>query len=220
MIYGLFSFSHATISQDAIRCKKAKKREYTARVDRRSPVPWKAEEIFMNASKDNEQARGDNDVIGNTSKEPTNCPHRPKSHCRNRLVDFGRLSFRWWTSLRFPDPLHQLLTDIHKQMGRSWGWGLGVLSGERVTEKVPVNGRFSFGWIWLANFLPKRAGTDPDGQDPITSWWKGKMGGNQPQWQDMTHCEQKQVNALIYDISYGRDRNLENSAVFTVCFMQ
>lgn len=113
-------------------------------------------------------------LFGNTSIEPTNWS--------SLTVAFGGPSFRWWTSLCFPDPLHQLLTDTHKQMGQNGrperGWG-GYWKGSSGWQVFFL----SFLFFFLAGFdlltsLPRRAGTDPDSRDHITSWWNGVGGDN------------------------------------------
>lgn len=138
-------------------------------------------------------------------------PHWPRSRCRSRLAAFGGPSFRWWTSLRLPDPLRQLLTDIHKQMG----WSGGAERGWGGYRKASGWFFFFFCFLSLAGFdsltsLPRRAGTDPDSRDDITSWWNDReWRGIQSQWRDINQCQQKQANAIIFDIGYDTDRTSE-----------
>lgn len=186
MICGLFSFASA---------KKAMRRKYAAR-GRRNPVWWKAEEAVMNASKDDDDKDRETmmSLFGNTSIEPTNWS--------SLTVAFGRPSFRWWISLCFPDPLHQLLTDTHKQMGQNGGaerWWGGYWKGSSGWQLFFLSFLFFFfGWIWLTNFLAK--------ESRHWSWQPGsyhqlvKRGGEQPQWHDTTQWKQEQANAMIYDL--------------------
>lgn len=162
-------------------------------------------------------------LFGNPSIEPTNWSSLAYEPLLKPARNFWRTIIPMVNQLALSWPVTPTAHRHTQTDGTKWGGRLNV--GEGVTEKVLVDDRFSiffffFGWIWLANFPAK--------ESRHWSWQPGsyhqlvKRGGGvrrvEPQWRNTTQCKQKQANAIMYDISYFRDRPLEGRIKELSCF--